>query len=100
MSEAPRQTAEIELLGQSYVISCGTDEYDALMRSAQYLDRALQGIQSRSKAMSNEKAALMAALNITHELMREVEARKASEARLAVLTERLDQALADLPVPR
>ncbi|WP_106476743.1 cell division protein ZapA [Phytohalomonas tamaricis] len=100
MSEAPRQTAEINLLGQSYVISCGTDEYDALMRSAEYLDRALKGIQSRSKAMSNEKAALMAALNIAHELMREVEARKESESRLAALTEQLDKALIDSPVTR
>lgn len=68
MSDSPTTTT-ITLLGHSYTISCRPGEEEALLRSARYLDNALEGIKSRIKTPDGEKIALMAALNITHELL-------------------------------
>ncbi|OHV08944.1 cell division protein ZapA [Kushneria phosphatilytica] len=93
MSEGPRQTAEITLMGQTYVVSCAPGEEEELAQAARYLNQAMNGIQSRGRTISIDKVAMMAGLNITHELIREIAARKALEERLAGLAERLEQAL-------
>ncbi|WP_027947579.1 cell division protein ZapA [Litchfieldella anticariensis] len=86
-------TTEITLLGRSYVIACPPDEQEQLNRAARYLDRAMHGIHARGKVLGAEKIAIMAALNITHELLQVLEERKESEATLARLNERLERAL-------
>ena len=93
MTDATRPTTEITLLGRSYVIACPPEEQDELNRAARYLDRAMHGIHSRGKVLGAEKIAIMAALNITHELLRHVEERREDEANLSRLNERLEQAL-------
>ncbi|MFC3283847.1 cell division protein ZapA [Litchfieldella rifensis] len=94
MTDDSRSTTEITLLGRSYVIACPPEEQEQLKRAARYLDRAMHGIHARGKVLGAEKIAIMAALNITHELLQTLEERKDSEASLARLSERLDQALA------
>ncbi|WP_148252412.1 cell division protein ZapA [Aidingimonas lacisalsi] len=95
MTDDARPTSEITLLGRSYVIACPPEEQEDLERAARYLDRAMHGIHSRGKILGNEKIAIMAALNITHELLQVLEERKASEETLNQLGERLDKALND-----
>ncbi|GGX83938.1 cell division protein ZapA [Litchfieldella qijiaojingensis] len=90
-------TTEIMLLGQGYVIACPPEEQEQLNRAAHYLDRAMHGIHARGKVLGAEKIAIMAALNITHELLRTLEERKECEATLARLSERLEQALTNAP---
>ncbi|QJQ95569.1 MULTISPECIES: cell division protein ZapA [Halomonadaceae] len=97
MTDETRPTTEITLLGQAYVIACQPSEQEPLKRAARYLDRAMQGIHSRGKVLGAEKVAIMAALNITHELLQSLEERKEGEASIARLNERLDKALHDTP---
>ncbi|SHE71352.1 cell division protein ZapA [Modicisalibacter ilicicola DSM 19980] len=100
MTDATRPTTEITLLGRSYVIACPPEEQDELNRAARYLDRAMHGIHSRGKVLGAEKIAIMAALNITHELLRHVEERRENEASLSRLNERLEQALSAVDAGR
>ncbi|GKW50823.1 cell division protein ZapA [Halomonas sp. NCCP-2165] len=93
MTDASRPTTEITLLGRSYVIACPPDEQESLLRSARYLDRAMHGIHAQAKTLGNEKIAVMAALNITHELLQVLEERKDQERGLSQLHARLEQAL-------
>ncbi|TVU71975.1 MULTISPECIES: cell division protein ZapA [Cobetia] len=97
----PRNTTEISLLGRSYTISCQPGEEDGLTRAAAYLDLAMQGIQQRGNTISADKVALMAALNISHELINSRDSERALqndfETRLAVLDRQLDAALNQLP---
>ncbi|SDL59172.1 cell division protein ZapA [Franzmannia pantelleriensis] len=96
MTDESRPTTEITLLGRGYVIACPPEEQEQLNRSARYLDRAMHGIHARGKVLGAEKIAIMAALNITHELLQALDERKDSEAALARLGERLERALTDL----
>lgn len=94
-----RQTTEISLLGRSYAIACPAQEKANLERAARYLDRAMQGIQARGTVLGAEKIAIMAALNIAYELLREQDERRAGEASLKRLSAQLEHALHDIPRP-
>ncbi|HSH56858.1 MAG TPA: cell division protein ZapA [Halomonas sp.] len=95
MSDTTRPTAEITLLGRSYVIACPPEEEAKLERAARYLDRAMTGIHSQNNLLGNERIAVMAALNITHELLETLESQREGERSLDALSERLERALAD-----
>lgn len=97
MTDDNRPTTEITLLGRGYVIACPPERQEQLNRAARYLDRAMHGIHSRGKILGAEKIAIMAALNITHELLEALDERQGGEATLTRLGDRLEQALADLP---
>ena len=100
MTDASRPTTEITLLERQYVIACPPDEQDKLERAARYLDRAMQGIHAQGKVVDREKVAIMAALNITHELLETLEQQRDGERSLDALSERLERALAGTPEPR
>ncbi|MGM0701810.1 cell division protein ZapA [Halomonas faecis] len=95
MSDASRPTAEINLLGRHYTIACEPGEEHKLDRAARYLDRAMHGIHAQNSLLGNERIAIMAALNITHELLETLEERRDGERTLDRLSERLAQALED-----
>jgi len=99
MSDTSRPTTEVTLLGKPYVIACPPEEQDQLKRSARYLDRAMHGIHARGKVLGAEKIAIMAALNITHELLTALDANRAGEQTLNELGERLERALAKVGEP-
>ncbi|WP_416138671.1 cell division protein ZapA [Halomonas sp. HK25] len=97
MTDASRPTTEITLLGRNYVIACPPDEQDKLERAARYLDRAMGGIHAQNNLLGTERIAIMAALNITHELLEALDAKRAGESSLDALSTRLERALADTP---
>jgi cell division protein ZapA len=98
--DAPRPTADITLLGRHYVIACNPGDERKLDRAARYLDRAMHGIHAQNNLLGNERIAVMAALNITHELLEALEERRAGEQELDRLSERLEQAVAGTAQPR
>ncbi|MFQ3788604.1 cell division protein ZapA [Halomonas sp. A29] len=92
--DANRTTAQVTLLGAQYVFACKPGEERKLERAARYLDRAMQGIHSQNNLLGGERVALMAALNIAHELLEVMDARRAEEQQLDQLSARLEQAMA------
>lgn len=60
---------EVTVLDRTLKIACKEDEKADLMRAVQYLDAKMREIKSQSKVLSVERVAIMAALNITHELL-------------------------------
>ncbi|MCM2972661.1 MULTISPECIES: cell division protein ZapA [Larsenimonas] len=93
MSEASRRTIEITLLGQTYLVNCSDDEEPALLDAARYLNTALEGIHAQGKVADITKIALMAGLNITHELMGERELRLKGEHVAAQSSDALGRAV-------
>ena len=69
MPEAP-QTVEINLLGRTYRVACSDAEREALMQAVAYLDAKMNEIRKAGKVMGAERIAVMAALNIAHEVLR------------------------------
>jgi cell division protein ZapA len=66
---APAKTVEVSLLGRSYRVACEDDERDALMQAVAYLDAKMGEIRKSGKITGTERIAVMAALNIAHEML-------------------------------
>jgi len=60
----------VSIFGKDFRIACPTDEREDLMKAAKYLDGKMQEIHSSGKVLGAERCAIMAALNIAHELLK------------------------------
>jgi cell division protein ZapA len=66
---AEQKTVEVNLLGRSYRVACDDNEREALMAAVAYLDGKMNEIRKSGKVMGAERIAVMAALNVAHELL-------------------------------
>lgn len=66
---AEPKTVEVTLLGRSYRVACTDAEREALMQAVAYLDAKMNEIRKAGKVMGAERIAVMAALNVVHELL-------------------------------
>jgi cell division protein ZapA len=60
---------KINILDREFLIACPEEEKPALMQSAGYLHKKMQEIRDSGKVIGIDRIAVMAALNITHELL-------------------------------
>jgi cell division protein ZapA len=89
-------TLEVFILDQPYRISCPDSEKESLRSSAQYLDRKMREIRSAGKVIGLERIAVIAALNITHDLLNassKVDSESVSQAELSKLILKIDKTL-------
>jgi cell division protein ZapA len=63
------KTLEIKILDRELRIACPEEERGELLDAVAYLDKRMREIRDAGKIVSVERIALMAALNITHELL-------------------------------
>lgn len=95
-----KNTTEITLLDRHYMIACPPDEQESLLRAARYLNTKMLEIRRGGKILSMERLAIMAALNITHELLQQDTSEQSNQARLLRMKQTLDEALEqELPAP-
>ena len=98
---ADRNAVTISLLGREFRVACPEGEQKQLMASVDYLNRKLKEVRDTGKVVGNERIAIMAALNIAHELMSNPGKASASavdnptiKRRILAMQETLDAALA------
>jgi cell division protein ZapA len=60
---------DVSIMGRSYKVACAEEEREALLQAVSYLDRKMNEIKVAGKVASLERIAVMAALNITHEML-------------------------------
>jgi cell division protein ZapA len=68
MADSPK-TIEVSILGRTYRVACEDNEREALMQAVGYLDAKMGEIKKTAKVSGTERIAVMAALNIAHELL-------------------------------
>lgn len=93
------QTLQVIILDKEYQVSCPTDEREALLRSADELDRRMRRIRASGGVIGLERIAIMAALNLTYELLqsqRDLQISEQTSHSLEQLNSRLDEALQTL----
>jgi len=69
MADADENSIEVTLLGRSYRVTCGEGEREGLLQAVAYVDGKMNEIKKNSKVSGTERVAVMAALNIAHELL-------------------------------
>lgn len=72
-------TFDVTVLGREYKVACAEHERDDLVEAVSYLDQRMREIRDSGKVTGIERIAVMAALNIAHELLRDRRERAAAE---------------------
>ena len=100
---------EVQILQQSYLLSCPEGHESRLLEAVERVDTAMTRIRDAGKVRSRERIAVLAALNLAFELAEQPKAAAAAasakadvpalsvaeQATLGALLGRLDQALGD-----
>ena len=63
------KTMNVSIMGREFRVACPDDEREELLQSVSYLDKRMREIRDGGKVVGSERIAIMAALNITHELL-------------------------------
>lgn len=93
MSSEP---VNVRLLDREYTVGCAPEERDGLLAAARLLDTRMREIRGTNRMAAVDRVAVLAALNIAHELLqarREGEREQELARSLGRLNERLDDLL-------
>ncbi len=67
MSEV--QGVDVNIMGREFKVSCTDDEREGLIKAVNFLDKKMRDIRDTGKVIGVERIAIMAALNLAHELI-------------------------------
>lgn len=62
-------TINVKIMGREYAVTCPPAEHEALVASAEFLNERMSAIKKRGRALTAEKIAVMAALNLAREFL-------------------------------
>ena len=97
-----QDSVTVRILEKEYQVACPEEQQAALVTSARYLDRQMRAIRDTGKVVGGERIAVMAALNISYELLQSSEQDGAGRSVAAApeevqqLNQKLEQALNNL----
>jgi len=96
VSRAPK-TVTVTILDKEYRVACQPGEEEAVVASALHLDERMREIRKTGKIIGTERIAVMAALNMAHDLLTLQEQYKevdqALEKRIRQLQDQMEVAL-------
>ena len=67
MSET--KSLQVMIMGREFRVACAEDEQAGLLEAVDYLNRKMLEIRDAGKIIGLERIAIMAALNIAHEML-------------------------------
>jgi cell division protein ZapA len=80
------ESLTINILDKEYRVACPEAEKESLLASAQVLNQRLKEIKGKGAVLGTERIAIMAALNLSHEMLNG----RAIETEHSELNERID----------
>ncbi len=87
----------VQILDKDYRVACQEGQQDSLVASARFLDQKMREIRAGGRVIGTDRIAVMAALNLAHELLEhQREREQVSDTlgrRLKALRERVEVAL-------
>ena len=69
----------VRIMDKEYRIGCKDGEQEGLLRTAQYVDQQMREIRQSGRVIGADRIAVMAALNIAHELLQDRRVQDRSE---------------------
>jgi cell division protein ZapA len=93
MSE--QKTLNVNILDREYLVACPTGQEKKLTEAANTLNDKMQEIRDTGKVFGIERIAVMAALNLTHELLQAKPENENDRSAITRLTDKLDAILPD-----
>ena len=94
-----QHTVSIDILDKSYQVACEPEQEAELRQAANDLDDQMRAIRSTGKVIGLERVAIMAALNLSHQVLVMKSGGQPEdplEDQLKTITSRIDEALFQL----
>ena len=63
------KSVDVQILGREFTVSCTDEERQGLLDAVNYLDKKMRDIRDSGKVVGVERIAIMAALNLSHEVL-------------------------------
>jgi len=60
---------DVNIMGRDFTVSCTDEERPSLINAVNFLDKKMRDIRDSGKIVGVERIAMMAALNLAHELL-------------------------------
>ena len=60
---------DVNIMGRDFTVSCTDEERPGLINAVNFLDKKMRDIRDSGKVIGVERIAMMAALNLAHELL-------------------------------
>jgi cell division protein ZapA len=100
MSKA--EPVSIRILDREYTVGCEPDERDSLVAAAKVLDAKMREVRGSNRVAALDRVAVLAALNLAHELQQLRDDNRHRERELARTLDDVNRRLDDLfdPAPR
>jgi cell division protein ZapA len=70
MSESKPISVEVSILGKEFLVACPQEQREDLVRAAEFLSNRMSEIKRSGKVVGTDRIAIMAALNISYELLK------------------------------
>lgn len=67
--QSDNKAVNVNILDRDYTFACPAEQEDGLLASARYLDDKMREIRNNSNIVGTDRIAVMAALNIVHDLL-------------------------------
>jgi len=63
------KAVDVAIMGREFRVTCPDEEREELLQAVTYLDKKMCEIRDHGKVVGSERIAIMAGLNIAHELL-------------------------------
>ncbi len=63
------KTIDVIIMGREFTVACADEERAGLLEAVNYLNKKMQDIRDTGKVIGIDRIAIMAALNLSHELL-------------------------------
>ena len=63
------KSIDVNIMGREFIVACTDEERAGLLEAVNYLDKKMHDIRETGKIVGIDRIAIMAALNLSHELL-------------------------------
>ena len=97
--EEEQSVVTVQVMDRNFQVKCPKEQTSELKESAEYLDKKMQDLRENGKVLGPERIAVMAALNIVNDLLKEQNQRRqymdTMSSRIHGLRAKIENALND-----
>lgn len=87
----------VQILDKEYRIACQPEERESLLKTSHFLDMKMREIRDSGKVLGSDRIAVMAALNLAHELLQQKTENESGQEsvsqRIQAIQDKIDGAL-------